>query len=115
MPLINDNDKFHFYTNQSSFVFIPVRREEQPDQDANKNETEKVADIAPGLGGTNVRFPSKFLNIWSKGFFIGDNYFQNGRETVAKKDAFFTLLRGENLWIIKDSHLFHCSKLSKQV
>lgn len=64
-----------------------MRREQQPDQDANKNET----DIPPGLGGTNVRFPSKFLNnIYSvRGFFIGDNHFQNGRETIAKKDAFF--------------------------
>lgn len=64
----NDNDiitEFHFHTNQSSFVFIPVRREQQPDQNENKNETEKVADIPPGLGGTNVRFPSKFLNICS--------------------------------------------------
>lgn len=67
-----------------------MRREQQPDQDANKNET----DIPPGLGGTNVRFPSKFLNnIYSvRGFFIGDNHFQNGRETIAKKDAFFALL-----------------------
>ena len=60
-----------------------MRREQQPDQDANKNET----DIPPGLGGTNVRFPSKFLNniYLVRGFFIGDNHFQNGRETIAKK------------------------------
>lgn len=59
-----------------------MRREQQPDQDANKNET----DIPPGLGGTNVRFPSKFLNniYLVRGFFIGD-HFQNGRETIAKK------------------------------
>lgn len=57
-----------------------MRREQQPDQDANKNET----DIPPGLGGTNVRFPSKFLNniYLVRGFFIGENHFQNGRETI---------------------------------
>lgn len=45
-----------------------MRREQQPDQDANKNET----DIPPGLGGTNVRFPSKFLNniYLVRGFFL---------------------------------------------
>ena len=93
-----------------------MRREQQPDQDANKNET----DIPPGLGGTNVRFPSKFLNniYLVPGFFIRDNHFQNGRETVAKKDAFFALLRGGGggkLLKKKDSHLFRCSKLSLQV
>ena len=67
-----------------------MRREQQPDQDAIKNET----DVPPGLGGTNVRFPSKFLNniYLVRGFFIGDNHFQNGRETIAEKDAFFPLL-----------------------
>ena len=67
-----------------------MRREQQPDQDAIKNET----DVPPGLGGTNVRFPSKFLNniYLVRGFFIGDNDFQNGRETIAEKDAFFALL-----------------------
>ena len=85
MSLLNDNDKLHFYTNQSSFVFIPVRREEQPDQDANKNETEKVADIAPGLGGTNVRFPSKFLNIWSKGFLLETTTFKMVEKLLQKK------------------------------
>lgn len=67
-----------------------MRREQQPDQDAIKNET----DVPPGLGGTNVRFPSKFLNniYLVRGFFIGDNHFQNGRETIAEKDAFFALL-----------------------
>lgn len=90
-----------------------MRREQQPDQDANKNET----DIPPGLGGTNVRFPSKFLNniYLVRGFFIGDNHFQNGRETISKKDAFFALLGGGDLSITKDSHLFRCSKLSLQV
>lgn len=67
-----------------------MRREQQPDQDAIQNET----DVPPGLGGTNVRFPSKFLNniYLVRGFFIGDNHFQNGRETIAEKDAFFALL-----------------------
>lgn len=69
-----------------------MRREQQPDQDAIKNET----DVPPGLGGTNVRFPSKFLNniYLVRGFFIGDNHFQNGRETIAEKMLSFRFSGG---------------------
>ena len=62
-----------------------MRREQQPGQDANKNETEKVTDIPPGLGGTNVRFPSKFLNIWSDGFLMETTTFKIVEKLLQKK------------------------------
>lgn len=84
-----------------------MRREQQPGQDANKNETEKVADIPPGLGGTNVRFPSKFLNIWSDGFLKETTTFKIVEKLLQKKQqqqnnkkrCFLYASQGENLWI----------------
>lgn len=45
-------------------IFIVVKREDEAADDAKADEDEEVADRpAPGLGGTNVRFPSKLEEI----------------------------------------------------
>lgn len=45
-------------------IFIVVKREDEAADDAKADEDKEVADRpAPGLGGTNVRFPSKLEEI----------------------------------------------------
>jgi len=51
--------KWDFY-----LIFIVVKREDEAADDAKADEDKEVADRpAPGLGGTNVRFPSKLEEI----------------------------------------------------
>ena len=43
------------------FVCFTVRRQQQPAVDAKGDNDKNVTDTPPGLGGTNIRYPSKFL------------------------------------------------------
>ena len=43
------------------FVCFAVRRQQQPALDAKGDNDKNVTDTPPGLGGTNIRFPSKLL------------------------------------------------------
>lgn len=43
----------------SAISLLPVKRQQQAADDA-KDDNDKEAASAPGLGGTGVRFPSKY-------------------------------------------------------